>query len=288
MRTTLLPVLPLLVLLAACSPGGESTNQPPVAVAELRGEAVLGAVTSFQTTGTTDPDGSIASRSWNYGDGGTGTADEHVYMSAGTFQAVLTVTDNAGATASKTVPVVVARCSTAGSAASSRSPQPTVCLQTTKGELVLEVFPREAPVTTDNFLKYVDDGFYNGTLFHRTMGELIQGGGFVPPLTAKAATRPPIPLESNNGLKNWQYTVAMARSSDPNSATSQFYVNLVDNRGFDYNPAMAGPNGYAVFGQLISGTATAEAIGASQTTTVNGMANVPTTSVVIRSAVKLK
>jgi peptidyl-prolyl cis-trans isomerase A (cyclophilin A) len=280
-------------LLAGCGGGGGGgapSNQAPVAAAQLQGEAVLFADTRLDSSGSADPDGAIASRSWDYGDGTSGSSDTHVYQKTGTFNAVLTVTDNMGATASKTVTVTVAQCSAAGTQASRLSPQPTVCIQTSLGEMVMELYPTQAPATTANFLAYVDSGFYAGTLIHRVLtGQLFQGGGYVPPLQPKAATRAAVPLESNNGLKNWQYTVAMARDPNvPDSATTQFYVNLIDDHAFDFNPALGTANGYAVFGQLISGTSVAETIGAVPTAAKNGLADVPVTDVVIRSAVRLK
>jgi peptidyl-prolyl cis-trans isomerase A (cyclophilin A) len=249
---------------------------------------VLQATTQFDTSTSSDPDGTIASRSWDYGDSTSGTTDSHVYTRTGAFRAVFTVTDNGGASSSKSVDVTVAKCSAAGTEASRLSPHQTVCVQTTKGEFVMEVFATEAPVTSANFLQYVDEGFYSGTLFHRVSNLAIEAGGFTAGLQAKPTTRAAIALESNNGLKNWQYTVAMARDTAPNSATSRFYVNLVDSHQFDFNPAVATPNGNAVFGQLISGTQTAESIGASATATSGGLANVPVAEIAIRSAVRLK
>lgn len=279
-------------LVAGCGGGGGSNNTPanklPTAAAKLNGESVLNAPTVFDTTGTADADGSVATRSWNYGDGQSGTADSHTYTAAGSFTATYTVTDNAGASASVTVPVKVNKCSAAGSAAAALSPHTTICVQTSSGEMVFEVYPVQAPVTAANFMKYVDDGFYGGTLFHRVLaGFVIQGGGFLPGMVAKAATYAPIALESNNGLKNWQYTLAMARTSVPNSATSQFFVNVVDNPALDYTPSNAAPNGYAVFGQVISGTAVVDAISTVTTGASSGFTDVPVQDVVIRGMVRL-
>lgn len=288
-----------LLLTAGCGGGGggsaspAQTNQPPVAAAKLTGEAVLQATTRFDTTGTADPDGSIASRSWNYGDGQTGSSDSHVYASAGSYTATLTVQDNAGASASVQVPVTVAKCSADGLALAAGSPQrATVCMQTNQGELVLELFPAQAPVTVANFLAYVDAGFYNGTLFHRAEpGFVIQGGGYTSGMVAKAASQPAIALESANGLPNSRYTLAMARTNVPDSATSQFFVNLANNTALNYNAALGQPNGYAVFGQLLltSGTdAVLAAIESAPTTSVGGIriVNAPN-EVVIRSAVRV-
>ena len=292
-RLLALAPLALAALLAACGGGGGDTNEAPTVVARLSGEAVLNATTTFDTAGTLDPDGTVTSATWNYGDGLTGSTNSHVYAATGSYTAVLTVTDDQGASTSKSVPVTVAKCSAAGTTAANLSPQPTVCMQTTMGEIVVEVYPTQAPVTTANFLKYVTDGFYAGTLFHRVIKDfVVQGGGFTTGMVAKTPTYADIVLESNNGLKNWQYTLAMARRGTPNSASSQFFINLLDNNAcldIGSNAACPGKdvNGYAVFGQVISGTAVVDAIGAVANGTFAGFSNVPTTDVVIRSAVRL-
>ncbi len=284
--------------LASCGGGGSgggsgsgsdaAVNQAPVAAASISSAAVLNAQTSFDTSGTQDPEGRIASRSWAYGDGQIGSTDAHIYTSTGIFTAVYTVTDDQGAAASKSLAVTVLKCSVAGTQAATLSPYPSVCMQTTKGELVIEVYPAQAPATAANFLNYVDRGFYAGTLFHRVIpGFVVQGGGYLSGLTAKAPTDAAIVLESQNGLKNWQYTLAMARSTAANSATSQFFVNLVDNPSLDYSAAVAGANGYAVFGQVISGTAVIDQIATAPTATVGGFADVPVTDIIIRGAVRM-
>lgn len=161
-------------------------------------------------------------------------------------------------------------------------PEPQVTLQTTLGEVVLELNPTQAPVTVGNFLRYVNDGYYPGTIFHRVIaGFVVQGGGFTSGLVPKPAYAP-IPLESNNGLSNLRGTVAMARTTVANSATTQFYVNLVDNRGLDY--ASPASPGYAVFGRVVQGMAVIDAIAALPTTTVGGFQNVPLDEVVIGAA----
>lgn len=151
-------------------------------------------------------------------------------------------------------------CSTAGLAASAQSAWPTVCMLTSSGEMVFELYDRPyAPLTVANFLRYVADGYYAGTLIHRVDRDfVIQGGGYTSGHVPKPVPYAPIPLESNNGLSNLRGTLAMARRSEPDSATSQFFVNVVDNRALDYQSA-AQP-GYAVFGRLISGLATLDAI----------------------------
>ena len=290
------------VLLTACGGGGGGssspttpTNQPPVAAAKLGGEAVLQATTLFDITGTADVDGSITSRSWAYGDGQTGSADSHIYTATGSYVATLTVTDNSGVSASTTVQVTVAKCSSAGTQDARRSPFTTLCVQTSRGEMVFELYAAQAPLTTANFLRYVDKGFYSGLLFHRVLhegdpnapGGVIQSGGFLPGLVPKVTSDPAIPLESNNGLKNSPYTIGMARLAAPDSATSQFYINPLDNHGFDYSAAQAAPNGYAVFGLVISGTSVVDAIASVATTSAGGLTGVPVQNVLIRSIVRL-
>jgi len=153
---------------------------------------------------------------------------------------------------------------------------------TTAGKFTLEVYPDAAPKTVANFMEYVKSGFYNGTIFHRVInGFMVQGGGFDRDMKEKP-TRPPIPLESQNGLKNKAGTVAMARTPNPNSATAQFFVNVVDNPNLDY-PQPDG-NGYAVFGKVVEGMDTIDKIKSAPTTAYGAMRNVPAAPVVIESA----
>ena len=159
---------------------------------------------------------------------------------------------------------------------------PRVKLTTSAGPIVLELNRDKAPVSVENFTKYVESGHYNGTIFHRVMdGFMVQGGGFTPDMQQKP-TQAPIKIESSNGLKNDAYTVAMARTSDPNSATSQFFINVVDNTRLnyesDFNP------GYAVFGKVVQGKETVDKIRKVATTTKAPHANVPVTPVVIEKA----
>ena len=141
---------------------------------------------------------------------------------------------------------------------------PKVRMKTSLGEMVIELYPEKAPKTVENFLKYVDDGFYKDTIFHRVIGNfMIQGGGFDAKMQQKP-TRSPIPLESRNGLKNDRGTIAMARTSVPDSATAQFFINTVNNNGLNY-PQPDG-NGYAVFGKVIEGMDTVDKIAQVQTT----------------------
>jgi len=163
---------------------------------------------------------------------------------------------------------------------------PQVKFQTSLGEFTLELYPDKAPKTVENFLQYVKDKHYNGTIFHRVMdGFMVQGGGFTPDMTQKP-TREPIPLEAKNGLKNDRGTIAMARTSNPNSATAQFFINVVDNQGLNA-PAPDG-YGYAVFGKVIGGMETIDKIRSAATGNKGMFQNVPTTPIVINSAALVK
>ncbi|CAM8753457.1 Peptidyl-prolyl cis-trans isomerase [Burkholderia pseudomallei] len=171
---------------------------------------------------------------------------------------------------------------TAPAIAQSAATHPVVQLKTTQGDIRVELYPEKAPKTVANFLDYVKAGQYNGTIFHRVIkGFMIQGGGYKTNFDEKP-TRAPIPLESKNGLKNATGTIAMARTSDPNSATAQFFINTVDNAGLDYpNPD---GNGYAVFGKVVSGLDVVKKIEATPTTVRGPMRDVPEKPIVIESA----
>jgi peptidyl-prolyl cis-trans isomerase A (cyclophilin A) len=157
-----------------------------------------------------------------------------------------------------------------------------VVLETSQGRIVVELQADKAPKTVANFLQYVRDGFYDGTVFHRVIGTfMIQGGGFTPEGVQKP-TRAPIPIESQNGLKNVRGSIAMARTSDPNSATAQFFINVVDNPMLDF-PRPDGA-GYAVFGRVVEGLDVVDRIRAVPTGVRGGMGDVPVTAVVIKSA----
>ncbi|MGE5466572.1 MAG: peptidylprolyl isomerase [Ignavibacteria bacterium] len=155
-------------------------------------------------------------------------------------------------------------------------------MKTSLGTIVIELYPDKAPKTVANFLQYAKEGFYNGTLFHRVIdGFMIQGGGYVAGMKEKD-TREPIENEGKNGLKNEAGTIAMARTSNPNSATAQFFINLVANRGLDY-PRPDG-HGYAVFGKVTQGFDVVQKIGRVPTGTAGFMfEDVPKTPVVIES-----
>ena len=157
-----------------------------------------------------------------------------------------------------------------------------VKLTTSMGPIVIELNKEKAPISTDNFIKYVESGHYNGTIFHRVIGNfMVQGGGFTKDMQQKP-TQPPIKNESTNGLKNDNYTVAMARTNVRDSATSQFFINVKDNGFLNY--AGEGNPGYAVFGKVVEGTDTVDKIKAVQTGTQRGMGDVPNTPVVIEKA----
>jgi len=158
-----------------------------------------------------------------------------------------------------------------------------VKLATSAGDIVLELDREKAPKTVDNFLQYVRDGHYNGTVFHRVIPTfMIQGGGMDAKMTEKP-TRAAIPLEARNGLNNVRGTVAMARTSDPNSATAQFFINVVDNAFLDAANARDG-NGYAVFGKVVDGMDVVDKIKAVPTATRGMHQNVPTMPVTIQKA----
>jgi len=166
-------------------------------------------------------------------------------------------------------------------------PPPRVALVTSLGNIVVELDPAKAPATANNFLRYAQGGFYSNTIFHRVIaGFVIQGGGFTSGLVAVPGALAPIALESNTGLSNLRGTIAMARTAEPGSATSQFYFNLVDNPPLDYRDA--GNPGYAVFGRIVQGTEVMDAIGASPTGTVNGYTDVPVTDIAVKSALRIQ
>ncbi len=164
---------------------------------------------------------------------------------------------------------------------------PHVKLSTSMGDIVLELDHEHAPKTVDNFLKYVKDGHYNGTVFHRVIADfMIQGGGMTADLTEKP-TRAPIQLESQNGLKNRRGSVAMARRGDPNSATAQFFINVTDNAFLDAGAAADG-YGYAVFGRVLSGMEVVDRIRQVPTDPQSVSSNVPIKPVVILTATLLQ
>ncbi len=161
---------------------------------------------------------------------------------------------------------------------------PIVEFETNQGNFKIELYPEKAPKTVSNFLYYVDNGFYKETIFHRVISNfMIQGGGFTRELLEKK-TQPPITNESNNGLVNTTGTVAMARTNDPNSATSQFFINLIDNNFLNYTSPEPSSVGYCVFGKIIEGMNVIHKIGQLPTGNSRGFSDVPIRPVIIINA----
>ena len=164
------------------------------------------------------------------------------------------------------------------------SENPVVLLETTSGDILVELYPDKAPETVANFLKYVDDGFYNNTIFHRVIpGFMIQGGGLTARMQQKD-TSAPIKNEADNGLKNDRGTIAMARTMDPHSATAQFFINLVDNDFLNFQAPSGNGWGYCVFGRVTEGMNVVDKIAKVKTTTVGMYQDVPSDLVVITGA----
>jgi len=167
---------------------------------------------------------------------------------------------------------------------SNMTTEPRVKLQTNHGDIVIQLNAEKAPKTTANFLEYVREGFYDGTIFHRVINNfMIQGGGFEAGMKQKK-TRQPIENEANNGLRNDRYTIAMARTSDPHSATAQFFINVADNDFLNHTAPTSNGWGYAVFGQVVEGTETVDKIKAVKTGSRGFHQDVPAEDVVIEKA----
>ena len=178
----------------------------------------------------------------------------------------------------KTLPLLLAGLLMLGGAAAQ-----TVKLQTTEGDIRIELNAEKAPKTVANFLQYVKAGHYNGVIFHRVIGNfMVQTGGYDAKLNQRP-TKPPIPLESQNGLNNVRGSIAMARTNAPNSATSQFFINVVDNPFLDGEPGNP-VSGYAVFGQVVEGMEVVDKIRAAETTSVGMHQNLPTKPIFITKA----
>ena len=160
---------------------------------------------------------------------------------------------------------------------------PRVLLETSMGNITVELAPERAPITVRNFLAYVEKGHYDGTIFHRVIpGFMIQGGGFTADMNEKP-TMQPIPLEARGGLPNDRYTIAMARTSYPHSATSQFFINVADNDFLNADRAQDG-NGYAVFGRVVAGEDVVDKIAGVKTGAKGMMRDVPIEAVTIKTA----
>ena len=157
-----------------------------------------------------------------------------------------------------------------------------VTFETTMGPIVIELFEEDAPITTKNFLDYANSGFYDGTLFHRVIpGFVIQGGGLEPGMQDKSGN-PPIENEANNGQKNLKWSLSMARTNDPNSATSQFFINLENNSNLDHTSETPQGWGYAVFGTVIDGFETVEAIASVSTGSSGHHQDVPLEDITVQ------
>ena len=177
-------------------------------------------------------------------------------------------------------------CYSASAAIAAETKNPVVLMETSMGKIKIELFAKEAPVSVKNFLDYASKGFYSGTIFHRVInGFMIQGGGFTTDFQQKP-TNAPIRNEAGNNLKNDRGTIAMARTNAPDSASSQFFINVVNNDGLNR------PNpdgfGYAVFGKVIEGMTVVDKIKAVKTGVTKGMPDVPQTPVVIKSVSVIK
>jgi peptidyl-prolyl cis-trans isomerase B (cyclophilin B) len=183
-------------------------------------------------------------------------------------------------------------CGPAGAASNPSNPSqgkpmsthPHVKLHTNKGDMLIELDADKAPKTVENFLSYVKEGFFDGTIFHRVINNfMIQGGGFEPGMKQKP-THAPIENEANNGLKNNRYTLAMARTSDPHSATAQFFINVADNDFLNFTAPTSNGWGYAVFGRVIEGTEVVDEIKKVKTGNKGFHQDVPVDDVIIESA----
>ncbi len=187
-------------------------------------------------------------------------------------------------------PIAIASAQTPAKVADTAAPNPKVLLHTSQGDITIELNAAKAPKSVDNFVQYVKEGFYDGTIFHRVIPKFMaQGGGWTKDMQRKR-TRAPIRNEANNGLSNLRGTVAMARTNDPHSAAAEFFINLVDNKRLDYVPdPNGGANpvswGYAVFGKVVGGMDVVDKIAAIETGPAGPFqSDVPKTQVVIEKA----
>lgn len=180
------------------------------------------------------------------------------------------------------LPLIPALMSTALMAAPTAEPR--VEIETNLGKIVVQLAPSRAPITVKNFIRYVEEGHYTNTIFHRVIpGFMIQGGGFTADMVQKP-THDPIPLEARGGLKNDKYTIAMARTSDPHSATAQFFINVVDNDFLNHTAPNPQGWGYAVFGKVVAGMEVVDEIAKVRTSTRGFYGDVPVEDIVIEKA----
>ncbi|WP_188074474.1 peptidylprolyl isomerase [Pusillimonas sp. ANT_WB101] len=164
------------------------------------------------------------------------------------------------------------------------STSPRVNLQTSKGDVVIELFAEKSPKSVENFLTYVREGFYDGTVFHRVINNfMVQGGGFEVGMKQKTV-HAPVENEANNGLKNEKYTLAMARTSDPHSATAQFFINVADNDFLNFTAPTPNGWGYTVFGKVVEGTEVVDSIKGVKTGSKGFHQDVPVEDVIIEKA----
>lgn len=169
-----------------------------------------------------------------------------------------------------------------------KAENPQVLIETNKGAMIIELYPNEAPVSVENFLNYVNSGYYDGTIFHRVISNfMIQGGGFDTDFNRKP-TEAPIQNEADNGLQNRIGTIAMARTNDPHSATSQFFINVANNNSLDFREKTPRAWGYAVFGRVIDGMRTVNQIRGVPTRAHQGHQDVPIEPVIIERARQIK
>jgi peptidyl-prolyl cis-trans isomerase B (cyclophilin B) len=172
--------------------------------------------------------------------------------------------------------------------ATGKESHPQVLMETNYGTILIELYPEKAPKTVENFLAYVHEGFYDGTIFHRVIADfMVQGGGFTPDM-GKKITRAPIENEADNGLRNQIGTVAMARTNDPHSATAQFFINVAQNSFLDFREKTPRAYGYAVFGKVIQGMKTVNQIRNVRTGFKNGYGDVPLEPVIIEKVRQIK
>ncbi len=267
-------------------------NQPVQASVSIAGSPVPGSTLQVQGY-FSDPNGTTSSAltiQWTSGSGVVGTGSAYTVRAEDLGRAIdvsISYVDDAGYLEVFSPQAVTARAPAPNAPKLVFDPSltvviaPQVRLQTTLGDVVMELQPVHAPASVSNLLAYVEDGYYGGTLFHRVVpGFVVQGGGYTPGVVYKAPTYAPIPLESANGLSNVRGSVAMARTSEADSATSQFYVNLVDNSG-SLDASGIQPPGYAVFGHVVSGMAVVDTLAGVPTGTAGGMSSVPRTDVLI-------
>jgi len=172
----------------------------------------------------------------------------------------------------------------AGAVAAQKEPNPQMVLDTTEGIIVIELFPDKAPKSVENISQYVEDGFYADTIFHRVIPSfMVQGGGYGQDMVKKPV-RAGVVNEADNGLKNDRGTVALARTSDPHSATAQFYINLVNNDSLNYRTKTDRGWGYCVFGRVVEGMNVVDRIARTRTRSRDGMSDVPVVPIVIERA----